>query len=102
MAMINLQNGQPPKVTVETHQATPEELAEHRDFAARCEKLHLELRPELLAKYPGQYVALTRSWTLVVADSTAELVAKIDAMGELGGVVRDFLNTRPRRRVVIL
>ena len=100
--MIKLQNGQPPKVTVEIHQATPEELAEHRDFAARCEKLHLELRPELLAKYPGQYVALTRSWTLVVADSTAELVAKIDAMGELGGAVRDFLNTKPRRRVVIL
>ena len=100
--MIKLQNGPPPKVAVETHQATPEELAEHRDFAARCEKLHLELRPELLAKYPGQYVALTRSGTLVVADSTAELVAKIDAMGELGGAVRDFLNTKPRHRVVIL
>ena len=35
------------KATVETHQATPEEPAKHRDFAARCERLHIELRPEL-------------------------------------------------------
>ena len=50
--MIKLQNGQAPKVTVETHQATPEELAEHRDFAARNRRLRLELRPELLASIP--------------------------------------------------
>ena len=99
--MIRLHNGPPPEVTVEIHPATPEELAAHRDFEARCEKLHLELRPELLAKYPDQYVALTRNWTLVVADSTAELIEKMDAMGELGGAVRDFLGTKPRRRLMI-
>ena len=100
--MIKLQNGQPPKVTVETHQATPEELAEHRDFAARCEKLHLELRPELLAKYPDQYVALTDSWALVAADSMTELVAKITERGDRPGESAcDFLNTKPRRRAMI-
>ena len=100
--MIRLHNGPPPEVTVEVHPATLEELAEYRDFVARNRHLHLELRPELLAKYPDKYVALTRNWTLVVADSTAELIEKMDAMGELGGAVRDFLNTKPRRRVVIL
>ena len=99
--MIKLQNGQPPKVTVETHQATPEELAEHRDFAARCEKLHLELRPELLAKYPDQYVALTTGWTLLVGADTADLIAQAEARGERKGLAWDFLNTRPRRRVMI-
>ncbi len=86
-----------PEVTVERHQATPEELAEHRDFAARCEKLHIDMHPELLEKYPDKYVALTESWTLVVADSMAELVAKIDARGERPGQsAHQLLRTKPR------
>ncbi len=35
---------------VERHIATPEELAEHRDFVARSRKLRLEMRSELLEK----------------------------------------------------
>lgn len=86
-----------PEVTVERHKATPEELAEHRDFAARCEKLHIDMHPELLEKYPDKYVALTESWTLVVADSMTELVAKIDARGECPGQsVHQLLRTKPR------
>ena len=84
------------KATVETHQATPEEPAKHRDFAARCERLHIELRPELLEKYPDQYVALTSSWELLVAGSPAELTAQADARGERRGLVWEFLNTKPR------
>ena len=99
--MINLQNGQPPKVTVETHQATPEELAEHRDFVARNRRLRLELRPELLVKYPDQYVALTTGGALLVGDSMADLVAQAEARREHKGLVWDFLNTKPRRRVVL-
>ena len=99
--MIKLQNGQPPKVTVETHQATPEELAEHRDFVARNRRLRLELRPELLAKYPDQYVAPTTGGALLVGDSMADLIAQAEARGEHKGLAWDFLNTKPRRRVMI-
>lgn len=38
---------------VERHIATPEELAEHRDFVARSRRLKLEMRSELLEKYPA-------------------------------------------------
>ena len=95
--MIKLQNGPPPKVTVETHQATPEELAEHRDFVARNRRLRLEL----LAKYPDQYVALTTGGALLVGDSMADLIAQAEARGEHKGLAWDFLNTKPRRRVMI-
>ena len=99
--MIRLHNGPPPEVTVEVHPATPEELAEHQDSVARSEKLHLELRPELLAKYPDQYVALTRSWTLLVGADMEDLFSQAEARGEREGLVLDFLNTKPRRRLMI-
>ena len=100
--MIRLHNGPPPEVTVEVHPATPEELAAHRDFEARCRQLHIDRHQELLAKYPDQHVALTDSWTLVVANSSAELVAKITERGDQPGESAcDFMNTKPRRRLMI-
>ena len=100
--MIRLHNGPPPEVTVETHPATPEELAEHRDFVARSRQLHIDLRQELLAKYPDQYVALTDSWEILAADTMTELVAKITERGDQPGESAcDFMNTKPRRRVMI-
>lgn len=87
---------------VERHIATPEELAEFRDFVARSRKLRLEMRSELLEKYPDKYVGLTRGGTLLVAGSMEELVAKAKELGEQGNMAWEFLNTKPRRRVVIL
>ena len=46
---------------VERHIATPEELAEHRDFVARSRRLNLEMRNELMEKYPDKYVGLTKA-----------------------------------------
>ena len=92
-------HGDYPKV--ERHIATPEELAEHRDFVARSRKLRVEMRSELLAKYPDKYVGLPQSGDLVVADSMEELVSKVKGLGEPGTLAWDFLNTKPRARVVI-
>ena len=99
--MIRLRPGnKPAKVTVTTHQATPEELAEHWDFVARSRRLR-EMRPELLEKYPDKWVALTEKGVLVVADSVEERVAKVMALGERPGfAARDFLNTKPRRVIL--
>ena len=100
--MIRLHNGPPPEVTVEVHPATPEELAAHRDFEARSRQLHIDLHQELLAKYPNQYVALTDSWEILAADTMTELVAKITERGDQPGESAcDFMNTKPRRRVMI-
>ena len=100
--MIRLHNGPPPEVTVEVHPATPEELADHQDFVARSRQLHIDLRQELLAKYPDQYVALTDSWEILAADTMTELVAKITERGDQPGESAcDFMNTKPRRRVMI-
>ena len=93
------EHGDYPKV--ERHIATPEELAEHWDFVARSRKLRVEMRSELLAKYPDQYVGLPQSGDLVVADSMEELVSKVKGLGEPGTLAWDFLNTKPRARVVI-
>lgn len=88
---------------VERHVATPEELAEHRDFAARSQRLKLEMRRELLEKYPDKFVGLPQSGDLVVADSMEELVAKVheQGMGKPGTLAWDFLGTKLRARVVI-
>lgn len=86
---------------VERHIATPEELAEHRDFVFRSRKLRLEMRSELLEKYPDKYVGLPQSGDLVVADSMEELAAKVKGLGEPGSLAWVFLNTKPRMRVVI-
>lgn len=81
------------------YQRDPErELAELRDYAARSERLR-EMRPELLKKYPDQYVALTEQGFLVVATSREERVSKIEALGERPGfAARMDLNTKPRPR----
>ena len=81
------------------YQRDPErELAELRDYAARSERLR-EMRPDLLEKYPDQYVALTENGVLVVAASREERVEKIKALGEQPGLAaREFLNTKPRPR----
>ncbi len=87
---------------VERHIATPEELAEHWDFVARSRRLGLEMRSELLEKYPDKYVGLTKAGSLVVGDSMADLIAKVEELGEArGGMAWEYLNTKPRARVVI-
>ena len=86
---------------VERHIATPEELAEHWDFVTRSRRLNLEMRPELLEKYPDKYVGITRGGNLVIGDSMEELVAQADELGERGNMAWEFLNTEPRARVVI-
>ena len=99
--MTIIKMGPPGKVAYEYHRAGPEELAAHRDFCARSDRL-LALRPELLAKYPNRHVALTEKGALVVADSTDELVAKIGALGERPQFAAcDFLNSKGRRPAVL-
>ena len=86
----------------ERHIATPEELAEFRDFVTRSRRLKLEMRPELLEKYPDKYVGLTKAGSLVVGDSMADLIAKVAELGEArGGMAWEYLNSKPRARVVI-
>ena len=86
----------------ERHVATPEELAEHRDFTARSRRLKLEMRRELLEKYPDKYAGLTKAGSLVVGDSMADLIAKVAELGEArGGMAWEYLNTKPRARMVI-
>ena len=99
--MVIIRLGPPSKVTVERHQASPEELAEHRSYCERGDRL-IAMRPELLQKYPDKYVALTENWVFVVADSAQERTEKILALGERPQfAARDFLGTK-RRSVVIL
>ena len=89
-------DGKKPKVTVTTHKATPEELAEHRSSVERSERLRA-MRPELLQKYPDKWVALTENGVLVIADSAQDRTAKIMDLGERPGfAAREFLNTKPR------
>ena len=99
--MIRLRtNGEKAKVVVSTHKATPEELAEHHDYAERSDRL-LAMQSELMEKYPDQHVALTKGGNLVVADSMPELVAKIEALGERAGPAATlFLETNPRRVIL--
>ena len=99
--MVIISLGPPSKVTVERHQASPEELAEHRSYCERGDRL-MAMRPELLQKYPDKYVALTENWVFVVADSAQERREKIMALGERPQfAARDFLNTKPRRQVIL-
>ena len=87
---------------VERHIATPEEIAEFQDFVTRSRRLNLEMRSELLEKYPDKYVGLTKAGSLVVGDSMADLIAKVEDLGEArGGMAWEYLNTKPRVRVVI-
>ena len=91
----------PGKVTHERHQASPEEVAEFRSFCERSDRLSA-MRPELLQKYPDQYVALTENGVFVVADSVEKAVAKILELGERPQfAARDFLDTKRRGRVVL-
>ena len=93
-------DGKKPKVTVTTHKATPEELAEHRSYVERSGRLRA-MGPELMQKYPDQRAALTENGTLVVADSMEELVAKIKELRERpGSAATLFLNTKPRRVIL--
>lgn len=95
MAIFNT-DGQRPKVTVTTHKATPEELAEHRSYLERSESLQT-MRPELIERYPDKWVALTENGALIIADSAQERTGKILELGERPGfAARDFLNTKPR------
>ena len=89
-------DGKKPKVKVSTRKATPEELARHRSYVERSERLH-NMQPELMQKYPDKLVALTENGTFVVAGSMEELVAKIKEIGENPGFAADlYLNTKPR------
>ena len=85
---------------VTTSKATAEELASHRSYVERSERLH-DMQPELLQKYPDQHVALTENGAFVVADSMEELVAKIKELGESpGSSATLFLNTKPIRVIL--
>ena len=74
-------------------------LIEMWDYAERSQQL-LNMRPELTKKYPDQWVALTETRTLVVADSIEGIVAKIKEIGERPEfAAAKYLNTRPRRMI---
>ena len=89
-------DGRKPKVKVSTRKATPEELARHRSYVERSERLY-DIQPELMQKYPDKLVALTENGTFLVAGSMEELVAKIKEIGEDPGFAADiYLNTEPR------
>ena len=94
-------DGEKPKVEYSVHKATPEELAEHHSYVERSERLPA-MRPELMQKYPDQWVALTESGAFLVASSIDELVAKTHAIGDRSGFSAwAFLSTKPRRRVIL-
>ncbi len=66
---------------------------------ARRSDLLSDMRPELLKKYPGQWVELTQSGNLIAAASIEEMVAKIEELGEHPPMAAaDFMYTGPRRR----
>ena len=93
-------DGQRPQVTVTTHKATPEELAEHHSFVERSERLR-DIYPDLIQKYPDKRVALTEGGRFLVADSMEELVVKMKEIGERPGFAATlFLNTKPRRVIL--
>ena len=99
--MIFRASGKKPKVEVSVHKATAEELAEHRSFTERSERLR-GMRAELMQKYPDKRVALTENGVFLVADSAEEMVAKIRELGERPGyAAREFLNIKPRRRMIL-
>ena len=100
MAIFNI-DGKKPNVEVSIHKATPEELAEHRSYVERSERLRA-MRAELIERYPDKWVALTENGVLVIADSAKERTVKIVDLGERPGfAAREFLNTKPRRRVIL-
>ena len=89
-------DGEKPKVKIRTRKATPEELAKHRSYVQRSERLH-DMQPELMQKYPDKLVALTENGTFLIASSIEELVAKIQEIGENPAFAADiYLNTKPR------
>ncbi len=89
-------DGQRPKVTVTSHKATPEELAEWRASEERWARLRA-MRPELIQKYPDKWVAITETGDFLVSDSVKELVKKTEELGARPGFsAREFLNTKPR------
>ena len=99
--IISRPNGEKPQVEVSTHKATPEELAEWRDSEERWARLRA-MRPELIQKYPDKWVALTENGVFLVADSVEELVNKTKEVGARPGFsAREFLNTKPRPRVIL-
>ena len=49
---------------------------------AKRSDLLSSMRPELLQKFPGQWVALTQSGILIAAASVEEMVTKIEELGE--------------------
>ena len=99
--IISRPNGEKPRVEVSTHKATPEELAEWRNSEERWARLRA-MRPELIQKYPDKWVALTENGVLVIADSAQERADKIVELGERPGfAAREFLNTKPRPRVIL-
>lgn len=99
--MVIISLGPPSKVTVEYHQASPEELAEHRSYCERSDRLSA-MHLELLQKYPDKYVGLTENWVFVVADSAQERTEKILELGERPQfAARDFLSTKRHRTVIL-
>ena len=93
-------DGKRPKATVTSHKASPGELAEHRSFVERSERLHA-MHPDLIQKYPDQRVALTEGGKSLVAVSIDGLVTKIKELGESPGFAATlFLNTKPRRIIL--
>ena len=89
-------DGKKPEVKVSRRKATPEELARHRSYVERSERLH-DMQTELMQKYPDKLVALTENGTFLVAGSMEELVAKIKEIGENPALAADiYLNTKPR------
>ena len=54
--------------------------------------------PELLEKYPDQWIGITPDETLVVGNSLAEVMELLDQVGaNHGGSIVEFLNTKPRK-----
>ena len=97
--MVIISSKPPLKVAPDTPDTPAQELAHFLDYEARADWLS-ELSPELLQKYPGKYVALTRGWELLVADTMDELAAQVDQQGGRDGAAWAFLNIdrrRPRR-----
>lgn len=89
-------DGNIPKAKVSTRKATRDDIAKHRSYVERSERLH-DMQPELTRKYPDKLVALTESGTFVIANSMEELVTKIKELGENPAYAADiYLNTKPR------
>ena len=77
---------------------TPGLFTEKLQEQAKRSDLLSSMRLDLLKKYPGQWVALTQSGTLIAAASVEEMVAKIEELGEHPPMAAaDFMRTGPRR-----